>query len=173
MFEDEEGGLVPKLMDFGSSTPPEPDALVYLPRSAPWTAPERTHRAVPTLSAKRMDVFSFGLLCLWLLVENQHSDDSWLREMLQSVETHSAISSHSKEGGHVQRSSLPCQCASGLIEGCRMFESDAEENLKAFFRCTLAMDPEKRILDWNLLIQYLGGEADKSRYVTSTEQSAV
>jgi len=169
MYKDEKGGLVPKLIDFGSSTPPAPDRLVYLPRSAPWTAPERTHRAVPTLSAKKMDVFSFGLLCLWLLVENQYSDDSWLCEMLQSVETHSAISSHSKEAGHVLGSSLPCQRASGLIEDYRMFESDAEENLKAFFKCTLAMEPGKRILDWNLLIQYLGGEADKPRYVTSTE----
>lgn len=160
---------MPQLMDFGSSTPPAPDALVYLPRSAPWTAPERTHRAVPTLLAKRMDVFSFGLLCLWVLVENQHSDDSWLREMLQSTETHSKISSHSKKSGHIRQSSLSCQWATGLIEDSKMFESDAEENLKTFFRCTLAMNPERRILDWSLLIQYLGGEAEKSRYVNSTE----
>lgn len=157
-------------MDFGSSTPPTPDALIYLPSSAPWTAPERTHRAVPTQLAKRMDVFSFGLLCLWVLIGHQHSDDSWLRDMLQSLETHSKPTAASEKSDHIEESNLLCQLATGLIEDSRMFESDAEDNLKAFFRSTLAPRPETRVLDWSLLIQYLCGEADKPRYVTSTEK---
>lgn len=157
-------------MDFGSSTPPAPDALVYLPRSAPWTAPERTHRAIPVLSAKRMDVFSFGLLCLWVLIESQHSDDSWLRDMMQSVEPYSITTTHSKDSDHIQESNLLCQWATGLIENPRMFESDTKENLNSFFRYALALDPEERTLDWSLLIQYLGGEPDKPRYVASPEK---
>lgn len=68
-----------RLADFGYSTKAGPDTLVKLPNSVHWTAPERTHRPVTTLAAKKMDVFSFALLCLWTLAGKDPSNDTWLR----------------------------------------------------------------------------------------------
>jgi serine/threonine protein kinase len=74
LFKDECGALVPKLADFGYSTMSLSDMPIYLPKSKPWTAPEHHHRGFNMLSARRMDVYSFGMLCLWLLFRDQFSN---------------------------------------------------------------------------------------------------
>ena len=42
------------------------DHPIYTPRSQGWTAPEWHPRGFYYLDAEKMDVYSFGLLCLWL-----------------------------------------------------------------------------------------------------------
>ncbi|KAH8592616.1 kinase-like domain-containing protein, partial [Bisporella sp. PMI_857] len=68
VFEKKDGSYVPKVADFGFSTRfRAEDDLIYIPESIPWNAPERTHRAFTPSSAVKMDIYSFGLLCLWIL----------------------------------------------------------------------------------------------------------
>ena len=43
-----------------------------MPKSIPWTAPEHHFRCQPA-QALRMEVFSFGMLCLWVLFEEDLS----------------------------------------------------------------------------------------------------
>lgn len=38
-----------------------------MPTSRPWNAPEHHERELHPKAAKAMDVYSFGMLCLWLL----------------------------------------------------------------------------------------------------------
>jgi serine/threonine protein kinase len=68
VFEEKDGSYIPKVADFGFSTRFRAEGdLIYLPESIAWNAPERTHRAFTPSSALKMDIYSFGLLCLWIL----------------------------------------------------------------------------------------------------------
>ncbi|KAG8666894.1 hypothetical protein FPOAC1_011716 [Fusarium poae] len=50
--------------------------LVYVPFTAGWQAPEWHRRAFPVSSAKRMDVFTYGKLCAWILLGGRLSTTS-------------------------------------------------------------------------------------------------
>ena len=57
-----------KVADFGYSTLTVGDSgKVILPKSRPWNAPEHHPGEFNTQEAKKTDVYSFGMLCLWLL----------------------------------------------------------------------------------------------------------
>ena len=47
---------------------------VILPKSRPWNAPEHHTGEFSAQEAKKTDVYSFGMLCLWLLFGNRLSD---------------------------------------------------------------------------------------------------
>ena len=64
-----------KVADFGYSTLTVGESgKVLLPKSEPWNAPEHRFWGFEVREAKKMDVYSFGMLCLWLLFENRLSD---------------------------------------------------------------------------------------------------
>ena len=60
-------GTTVKLADFGYSTLTAGEMqTIRLPKSTPWNAPEHQHGKNSNISeAKKADVYSFGLLCLW------------------------------------------------------------------------------------------------------------
>ena len=61
-----------RVTDFGYSTRYASDTdLVTMAISWPWNAPEhnRVSKMWTTSEAKKMDLFSFGILCLWILFE--------------------------------------------------------------------------------------------------------
>lgn len=73
MFRDHKTkSFIPKLADFGYSTPfiPHPDQVIRMPISKPWTAPEYHDRGFERSEVFRMDVYSFGMICLWILLYN-------------------------------------------------------------------------------------------------------
>ena len=60
-----------KVIDFGySSTWATPEDFIRVPTTRPWTAPEWHLRGFRVGAARKMDVYSYGLLCLWLLLHN-------------------------------------------------------------------------------------------------------
>ena len=64
-----------KLTDFGYSTlTGGGSGTDILPKSRPWNAPEHHHGEFNAHEAKKTDVYSFGMLCLWVLFENRLSD---------------------------------------------------------------------------------------------------
>ena len=64
-----------KVADFGYSTPTVGKAgKVLLPKSRPWNAPEHHFGEFEVQEAKKTDVYSFGMLCLWILFENRLSN---------------------------------------------------------------------------------------------------
>jgi serine/threonine protein kinase len=67
-----------EVIDFGYSTILRTSGRVNMPRSTGWTAPEWPRRGgFEYQDALKMDVFSFGLPCLWLLCfdEQEHVPD--------------------------------------------------------------------------------------------------
>ena len=64
-----------KVTDFGYSTLTVGESgKVILPKSRPWDAPEHHYGEFTEHEAKKTDVFSFGMLCLWVLFGNRPSD---------------------------------------------------------------------------------------------------
>ena len=64
-----------KVTDFGYSTLTVGDSgTVFLPKSRPWNAPEHHFGEFNAQEAKMTDVYSFGMLCLWLLFGSRLSD---------------------------------------------------------------------------------------------------
>ena len=63
------------MADFGYSTLiAGGSGTVLLPKSRPWNAPEHHHGEFKAHEAKKTDVYSFGMLCLWFLFGNRLSD---------------------------------------------------------------------------------------------------
>ncbi|KAF3314300.1 hypothetical protein TWF173_004904 [Orbilia oligospora] len=68
--KDADGRFLAQVIDFGYSTifADEENEEVTLPTSWPWTAPEiKPQQPVTLEQAKAADIFSYGLLCFWLL----------------------------------------------------------------------------------------------------------
>ena len=85
IFRNREGKLIAKLADFGCSVlGTSSDQLVRLRKSEPWFALEYHHRDFKLHMARRMDIYSFGMLCLWILFSNDNEIlvllDKWKKE---------------------------------------------------------------------------------------------
>jgi hypothetical protein len=59
---------VPKLADFGYSTIVRGDKPVKVSISKPWTDPKYGGELIDFETAKKMDSYSFGSVCAWLLI---------------------------------------------------------------------------------------------------------
>lgn len=70
IFKGTSGAYTAKVTDFGySNIATDKGEYFYLPKSWPWNAPEHHHRACKLVAAQKMDIFSFGMLCLWIMFE--------------------------------------------------------------------------------------------------------
>ena len=69
MYESSENSRVAKVTDFAYSCLGSNDtSIVRVPCSRPFEAPEWHPRGFPIAKAKKMDIYSLGLLCAWILV---------------------------------------------------------------------------------------------------------
>jgi serine/threonine protein kinase len=74
VFKDGAGMTAIKLADFGFATLATGEARnVLLPMSRPWNAPEHRFGGFDFPEAKKTEVYSFGMLCLWVLFEKSLS----------------------------------------------------------------------------------------------------
>lgn len=70
IFKDSHGTYTPRVTDFGYSTWfASEDETIGIRTSWPWNAQEYDRCSVRPSQAKNMDVFSLGMLCLWVLFE--------------------------------------------------------------------------------------------------------
>ena len=75
VFKDATKKPTVKVADFGYSTLTAGESgKVFLPKSRPWNAPEHHLGEFNAQEAKKTDVYSFGMLCLWLLFGNRLSE---------------------------------------------------------------------------------------------------
>lgn len=76
--ENNEGNYVAKAADLGYSTIfSNTDMQVYMPGSQGWVAPEWGPNIITNLEgALKMDIYAFGLLCIWLLFYNIHGNNT-------------------------------------------------------------------------------------------------
>lgn len=131
---------VAKVMDFGYSTLFTTNSdQIRMPDSELWTAPERHHRGgfLPT-QAKKMDAYSFGMVCLWLLFYNEGaSQDHNFKKDIKELQ---------KE--------LSCY-ASGLLRASVDLENWEKDNVRHVFRLTLALNPAERTENFNELLELI------------------
>ncbi|KAF2468702.1 TPR-like protein [Lindgomyces ingoldianus] len=88
IFQEATGEYTAKVMDFGySSHYASQTERIFIPESQPWTAPE--YKPAENLSRKYlpdeaalMDIFSFGLVCVWFIFEAYFAGISALPEEL-------------------------------------------------------------------------------------------
>jgi hypothetical protein len=137
----------------------KPDRAIYVPKTVPWHAPEHHHRGFLLQNAKRLDFFSLGLLCLWLLFEPQiraqtrsseiesgssakYTVEMRMSEWLEKLTPRQDLVTHAEQMLHE---------VSGLVDQQR-------DDLVKFFHNTLATDAKDRALGINDLIPLLGDQ---------------
>lgn len=152
VFEHEPNSYVARVADFGYSTRfcGEFD-LIKMPKSRPWNAPEHHRREFHASKAKKMDIYSFGVVCLWLLFEGNsslpfNSQTSWTGGQFASFKD---VLKSQTDADSLLRFSI------GLVEENGDFNRDMKTRLSHFFDCTLTSDPDKRSADLDRLLHLL------------------
>jgi serine/threonine protein kinase len=138
VFPDDEGEIVAKVCDFGYSTLSarnSEEQQIHLPISTPWNAPEVDRNARFSLhQAKLADVYSFGVLCLWLLLTDATPQNTMHIGKL-------------KEDGELE------QFVRGRIGDMPSLGTDQKNGLTSFFACALARDASLRSLDLKRIME--------------------
>jgi serine/threonine protein kinase len=109
-----------------------------MPRSKYWTAPEWHEREFLPIEARRMDSYSFGMLCLWLLFYNNNASGDRDFEM-DIGDTSMEVLDH----------------ALRLIETITCPELQQSAKIQRLLSLTLAQDPRERTSDFSEILQLL------------------
>lgn len=112
------------------------DDIVILPRSELWQAPEYHRGGCKVKDAKLMDIYSFGLICFWLLFPAEFDDLASTRGGLTDVQAKAERLASEKNSSELYDS----------------------QSLVKFFAITLSTDPEARKMDWKELVSLLSQE---------------
>ena len=127
-----------KVIDFGYSTLFATDSdPIIVPYSPPWTAPEQHHRQILPAQARKMDAYSFGMLCLWLLFYNRLGQDCNFEKDITGSQI--SVLNH----------------ASALIRATAVSENQNMDDIQEIFRLTLAQDPIDRASSFDTFLQLL------------------
>lgn len=151
----ENSTFVAKVADFGYSTRfCGEDDLVKIPESFPWTAPEWHHREFAVSKAKKMDIYSFGALCLWILFERESFLASYDRDVLNSTPYSSFrdILAERKD----DHSFL--EVSADALGKDDSLSCELKLRIREFFTLTLANEVGKRSSDFNILLHLLRPE---------------
>jgi len=146
IFNDESGGYVAKVADFGYSGisfERTEDSKFHLPISRPWNAPEVTgwSSILEIGAAREADMYSFGLLCLWILFHDRfpllHEDcDDADADATDDLDWIQML----KDKDLLDPFAMEC------LENTKTLSEEEFEGLEIFFSWTLATDPLSRQL---------------------------
>ena len=142
VFSKDVDSYAAKVTDFGYSFQftSENDSI-SMPKSEHWTAPEWHHQKILPREARKMDMYSFGMLCLWLLFYNKSSTtDRDFKKDLKDLEN-----SRAKIVDH----------ASGLVEATAYLKNRDRENIQIVLRLTLNQDPAERASNFSEILPLL------------------
>lgn len=131
IFPSEDGELLAKIGDFGfSSYTPivDTDHLIHMPKSEPWNAPEHHYRGFPFGKAVKMDIFSFGRFCLWLLFQDENTEQADQSQSADENVDPDDVSEMAQRRLALQDHLMP----------------DIRKRLRLFFSLTLARTPDER-----------------------------
>ena len=148
--EDESGIFTAKIADFGWSLRfLGEDDYGYMTRSIPWQAPEWHDRGHLFSETIQMDIYSFGLVCFWLLYNEKLHENDIRFDALPDQHPH-PLESKKQNGLQTTAERLAQQ----ILQSLDNFTGD----LELFFRSCLAWDPENRASDMRVLIENLGAK---------------
>jgi len=157
IFKDTTGKTIVKVADFGYSTlAAGQSGSVFLPKSRPWNAPEHHFGEFKVSEAKKTDVYSFSMLCLWILFGNIHlpMDDAecMTEPILFDASTRSyTLLERLKEDDKVEHIAIKLMASTSLVG----LNTERKVRLKEFFTLTISRNPEKRTLDMEKLVGLL------------------
>ena len=152
--------IVAKVADFGFATCFQSNNdLILIPWKGPWNAPEYHNRSFRPEQAKQMDIYSFGLLCFWLIFEAGSSGSLPLSaDTILSGGQFISFRGCQKEKDILQL----WKQDHGLIEWvCWLVRKDdyldcsMKDRLVSFFRSTLAFEPQWRCTELEDLLNLL------------------
>ena len=161
IFEDD-ARVVAKVADFGFATCLQGDNdLISIPISEPWNAPEYDDHYFRPEAAKKMDVYSFALLCTWLLFE-AGSTNGLLPPPDTNLETGQTVrfETRQSEKNLLQlwkrdRDDKLAKWISWLVREDVRLNGRIKDNLIQFFRSALAFDPDSRCMEFEQLLALL------------------
>ena len=162
LVEESEDGLEVVLTDFGSSsyTQDEVESL-QLTRSQPWEAPEWSSAKIDISAAKQTDIYSFGLVCLWLFFGAEKLD-KW---GLGPCTIHDALSGRLKaavdEVQYQKRTGNSLlQLAEEFVEQNKNYTLKLRNQLLRVFRISLRNEPEYRTTQMKDFIEILCNDSN-------------
>jgi len=130
-----------------------------MPNIEPWNAPEYHDRYFRPEQAKQMDVYSFGLLCFWLVFQAGSSGDLPLPSdtILKSGQLFS-FERDQPENNLLQvwkGDNRLVNWFCWLVQENDHFNSSTKNHLVSFFRFTLAFEPQSRCTEFEQLLSLL------------------
>jgi serine/threonine protein kinase len=148
IFEDEFGVYTASVIDFGYSTRfANEDDTILVPKSWPWHAPEHHDNGFKPAQARKMDVFSFGMLCLYILFEKYLSGSTplpeealWAREWFQ-IEGKTRPSTRVLHD--LKEKEQLISLARQLLMADKVLDEE-KQMFEEFFRVSLVRDPDLR-----------------------------
>jgi serine/threonine protein kinase len=161
VFTEESGQYKARVTDFGySSRFTNDEDRLKLPISVPWNAPEvdRLNREWTPSQAKQADLFSFGMLCVWLVFETYFSGST---KPPADVQLPVFISSTA-----VEQTKLVLLQVKGKLQMYIPYLLAAEDNLdhqtiaalEKFLVSCLSKDPDERLAPIRELLEQLAPE---------------
>lgn len=125
---------------FGASE----DEPVKVSRTEPWDAPEWHHRYFSLKDAKKMDIYSIGVLCLWLFFRHDN-----MNELGPGITVGMAFSGQdpgltAKLQAFKGNGDALLDCAFRLTKQSRDIDEDARDSLLKALPLTIQSDPNKR-----------------------------
>jgi serine/threonine protein kinase len=159
IFPNEDHGFVAKMADFGFSIGfQRENDRIFLPESRPWNPPEHHNRHFFPEEAKRMDIYSFGLLCFWLLfgTSDQLPLAPWMQyENAESISFEGSESLDIFECLKKNEDDNLLRWIAWLIDYQEDFNDSERNDLKQFFRFTLVRKSSQRNMDFDVLLSSL------------------
>lgn len=123
------------------------DSLVQLPYSPLWTAPDHHGRYFRIQDAKKMDVYSYVLLCYWILISKLDTGNSLLGldmwKDLRALETMK------------QKNNELLRHAEAVLSHTSELNLLQKEKLLRFFASVLGEKHQDRVGDWIVLLSML------------------
>ena len=138
------------MIDFGySSRYSDDDDLVRLPISQPWNAPEHTrvNQGWSPMKAKMIDMFSFGMLFLWVLFKERLPQTALFKAMNPGEEEYQSFPSEEEMMDTLLRlknGNKLSSLASQLVETDKTLLANEKANMEDFFSSVLSNDQSKR-----------------------------
>ena len=152
--KDSTGKTTIKVADFGYSTLAGGEVKVLLPKSRPWNAPEHHFGEFDVPEAKKTDVYSFGMLCLWVLFGTMRTPQNTTQCKFEESTGPRTLLEELKADDKM------VHIANRHIDSVPLAELDDEHRicLKEFFNLTVRYNPKERLSDIEKLASLFGQE---------------
>lgn len=168
IFPNPDGTVSAKISDLGYVAIGSDNDLTRLPRSRPWTDPDWNRREITIQNAKKMDVYSFGMICGWILFQDQLLEQLITHKRKESEISGATIffppnDAPESDLEFLQKTDELADTMSNLVLGSSEVGVEQVGNLVKFFRDVLCKDRQARTSDWRRIVTLLNTQSDDSK----------